>query len=1011
MSKPPTFQQVILRLQQFWADHGCLIWQPYSEKVGAGTMNPATTLRVLGPEPWNVAYVEPSYRPQDGRYGENPNRMQLFYQFQVILKPDPGNPQELYLDSLYALGIRREEHDIRFVEDNWESPVLGAWGLGWEVWLDGLEITQFTYFQQAGGFALDPVSVELTYGLERIVMFLQNARSIWEIDWDGGHTYGDVLLQPEIENCRYAFELADVERLAQMYDLYEAEALSCLDAGLVIPAHDRILRCSHAFNLLDARGAVGVTERATYFRRMRDLSRQVAQAYAEQRQRMEYPWLEPGRLVNRETGTLTSEESDQSTGLPIYQFTDTPTTFVLEVGTEELPAGDLDDALAQLHELAPALLAEARLDYQSLRVLGTPRRLLVLIEDLAPQQRPVEEFVKGPPTRVAFDAEGRPTKAAAGFARKQGVRVDELKVQEMDGGEYVVAIGREEGEPTADVLATLLPELIASLRFQKGMRWNESGVAFSRPIRWLVALLGDAIIPFEYAGISSGRTSRGPRPEGSPELTIARAEDYLGLLAQHHIVADPQERSALIAKQAAGLAQSVGGHIPDDPALLGEVANLVEWATPVLGHFEEEYLHLPADVLIAVMKKHQRYFPVVDEDGELLPYFITVRNGGGEHLDIVRSGNEEVIRARFADADFFYREDTKKPLEEFLPRLATLTFQEQLGSMLDKSRRLERLVEQLAGMLGLSDEETETARRAAHLCKADLATQMVVEHTSLQGVIGREYGLKFGEDPAVGEAIFEHYLPRFAGDAAPRTRPGLAVGLANRLDSMAGLFALGLIPTGSADPYHLRRDALGMVQNLLAHQLPFSVRQGLAEAARLLPVEVSEGALSAALEFVVERLRGMLREQGFDYDVVDGVLAARGEDPFRARQAVEELSGWVARDDWSRVLDNYARCVRITRGFEERFPLDPARFAQPAEEALYAAYQEAQSQVSPESSVDEFLTAFLPLVDVIDRYFARESGVLVMAEDQAVRENRLAQLQHIAALAEGIVDLSRLEGF
>jgi glycyl-tRNA synthetase len=498
-----------------------------------------------------------------------------------------------------------------------------------------------------------------------------------------------------------------------------------------------------------------------------------------------------------------------------------------------------------------------------------------------------------------------------------------------------------------------------------------------------VGLLGDAVIPFEYAGISSGRTSRGPRPEGSPELTVARAEDYLGLLAQHHIVADPQERSALIAKQAARLAQSVGGRIPDDPALLGEVANLVEWATPLLGRFEEEYLRLPADVLVAVMKKHQRYFPVVDEDGELLPYFVAVRNGGDEHLDIVRWGNEEVIRARFADADFFYREDTKKPLEEFLPRLATLTFQEQLGSMLDKSRRLERLVEQLAGMLGLGDEEAETACRAAHLCKADLATQMVVEFTSLQGVIGREYGLKCGEDPAVGEAIFEHYLPRFAGDASPRTQPGLVVGLANRLDSLAGLFAVGLIPTGSADPYHLRRDALGIVQNLLAHQLPFSVRQGLAAAARLLPVEVPEGALSEALEFVVERLRGTLREQGFHYDVVDGVLAAQGDDPFRAHQAVEALSRWVARDDWSRILDNYARCVRITRDFEGRFPLDPARF----------------------------LTTFLPLVDVIDRYFARESGVLVMAEDRALRENRLAQLQRIAALAEGIVDLSRLEGF
>ncbi len=356
MNQPLTFQQAILRLQDFWADHGCLIWQPYSEKVGAGTMNPATVLRVLGPEPWNVAYVEPSYRPDDGRYGENPNRMQMHTQFQVILKPDPGNPQELYLESLYALGIRREQHDIRFVEDNWASPALGAWGLGWEVWLDGLEITQFTYFQQAGGFPLDPVSVELTYGLERIVMFLQNNASVWEIDWDGIHTYGDVLLQSEIEHCRYEFELASVENLRQMYDLYEAEARRCLDARLVTPAHDYILRCSHTFNLLDARGAIGVTERATYFRRMRDLSRGVAEVYAEQRQRLEYPWLENGRLGNWETGKLGNWEIGKLGG------TDQSTTLLLEIGTEELPARDLDDALAQLEELAAARLAEARLD-------------------------------------------------------------------------------------------------------------------------------------------------------------------------------------------------------------------------------------------------------------------------------------------------------------------------------------------------------------------------------------------------------------------------------------------------------------------------------------------------------------------------------------------------------------------------------------------------------------------------------------------------------------------------
>jgi glycyl-tRNA synthetase len=1012
MNHPLSFQQAILRLQAFWADYGCLIWQPYSEKVGAGTMNPATVLRVLGPEPWKVAYVEPSYRADDGRYGDNPNRMQMHTQFQVILKPDPGNPQELYLESLYALGIRRDEHDVRFVEDKWEAPALGAWGLGWEVWLDGLEITQFTYFQQAGGMPLDPVAVELTYGLERIVMFLQNVRSVWEIDWDGTHTYGDVLLQPEIEHCRYDFELADVERLAHMYNLYEAEAQGCLAAGLLVPAYDYILRCSHTFNLLDARGAIGVTERATYFRRMRDLFRQVAQAYLEQRQRMEYPWLDKQEAggTKQDAGCRMQDARDTQHATR-NTYHDSRATFLLEIGTEELPVGDLDNALAQLRELVPPRLAEARLDYDGLRVVGTPRRLAVLVEGLAPRQRPVEEIVKGPPVRAAFDTLGQPTKAAEGFARKQGVGVGELRVQEIDGGEYVVAVRREEGKPAAEVLAGLLPDLVASLRFNQSIRWNHTNVAFSRPIRWLVALLGGVVVPFEYAGVASGRASRGSRPAGSPEFEIARAEDYLGLLARHHVVADPAERRTLIANQIAVLAHSVGGHIPDDPALLSEVANLVEQPTALLGHFEEKYLQLPADVLIAVMKKHQRYFPVITDHRSLLPYFITVRNGGDEHLDTVRHGNEEVIRARFSDADFFYRHDTARPLEAFLPRLATLTFQERLGSMLDKTHRLEQLVLQLAAMLGLSDEETEVAQRAAHLCKADLATHMVVDFTSLQGVMGREYGLRSGETPAVAEVIFEHYLPRFAGDASPRTRPGLVVGLANRLDSLAGLFAVGLTPTGSADPYHLRRDALGLVQNLIAHQVSFSVREGLAAAARLLPVEVSADALSAALAFVVERLWGSLREQGFRYDVVDAVLAARGDDPFRARQAIEALSRWMTREDWSRILDNFARCVRITREFEEHFALDPARFVHPAEEELYTAYQEARAQASPQSTVDEFFAAFLPLVDVIDRYFAKESGVMVMAEDQALRENRLAQLQHIAALADGIVDLSRLEGF
>ena len=337
MSQPLDFQSIILTLQRYWAEQGCLIWQPYYSQVGAGTMNPATYLRVLGPEPWNVGYVEPSVRPDDGRYGENPNRLQQHYQFQVILKPDPGNPQELYLHSLEALGIDPRQHDIRFVEDNWESPALGAWGLGWEVWLDGQEITQFTYFQQAGGMVLDPVSVEITYGLERIAMALQGVRHFRNLRWNGERTYGDVNLQGEQEHSKYYFEIADVERLRQMYNLFEAEAEAALKNGLVLPAHDYVLKCSHTFNILDTRGAVGVTERQALFARMRDLSRRVAEAYVEQRQELGVSLAAERHGDGQQLDS--PAESDERLPAQPEQLALLPADFLLEIGTEELPGG------------------------------------------------------------------------------------------------------------------------------------------------------------------------------------------------------------------------------------------------------------------------------------------------------------------------------------------------------------------------------------------------------------------------------------------------------------------------------------------------------------------------------------------------------------------------------------------------------------------------------------------------------------------------------------------------
>ena len=1007
---PLLFQDVIMKLHAFWAEHGCVLWQPYNIQVGAGTANPATTLRVLGPEPWRVAYVEPSVRPDDGRYGENPNRMQYYYQYQVILKPDPGNPIELYLASLEAVGLNPREHDVRFVEDNWESPALGAWGLGWEVWLDGQEITQYTYFQQAGGLDLEPVSVEITYGVERIVLALQGKDSVWEIDWLGEVTYGDIFHRSEWEHSKYYFEVADVAELSREFDFYEAESRRALAEGLILPAYDYNLKCSHTFNILDARGAVGVTERAAFFRRMASLSHAIAKAYVEQRQQMEYPLLDKAPAAWTASALRTSP---RPTPVPPAA----PADVLIEIGVEELPAGDLDDALAQLESLTPALFDDLRLDHAGVSVMGTPRRLVIHAQKVAPRQRDREQVVKGPPVNRAFDADGNPTQAAIGFARSKGVAVSALEPREMDGGRYIVAVVREAGRPATEALAERLPELVAALRFNKAMRWNASGVAFSRPIRWLLALFGDQVIPFEYAGVASGNATRGLRafdPDAlhPRALAVTDAAAYVELMANEGIVLDRAQRAEAIARQVQALAQKVGGRAPDDPALLAEVANLVERPTALLGRFDQKYLNLPDAILIAVMRKHQRYFPVMDDAGRLMPYFIAVRNGDEAHLDIVRAGNEHVIRARFADADFFYREDRKRRLEDFLPRLGTKTFQEKLGSYRDKSQRVTQLVRRIGPMLGLSADDQRAAERAAYLSKADQATHMVTEMTSLEGVMGREYARLSGEPEPVAQAIFEGYLPRSAGDQLPRTLPGIVVAIADRLDSLAGLFAVGLAPTASADPFALRRAALGLVLILLDREIDFDLRAALDATAAVQPVPVSDDVREQIVEFVAGRLYGVLRERGYPHEAVEAALAEQGRNPYRAAAGVRELVEWTRREDWADILDAYARCVRITRG-HARYDLDPAAFVEPIERALFAAYQAAAAQLTPESNVGAFLEAFAPVVPTISRFFApaAEGGVMVMHDDERIRRNRLALLQHIGDLARGRADLSKLEGF
>ncbi|MGA8118102.1 MAG: glycine--tRNA ligase subunit alpha, partial [Actinocatenispora sp.] len=510
-------QDALLTLQRYWTERGCMIVQPFNTEVGAGTMNPATILRVLGPEPWRVAYVEPSVRPDDSRYGENPNRLQTHTQFQVILKPDPGDPQEVYLGSLEALGIDIRAHDIRFVEDNWASPALGAWGLGWEVWLDGLEITQFTYFQQAGGLSVDPVSVEITYGIERILMALQGVDHFKDIAYSPGVSYGEVFGQSEYEMSRYYLDDADVATNQQLFESYASEARRMLDARLPVPAHSYVLKCSHAFNVLDSRGAISTTERARAFGRMRGLAREVAQLWADRREELEYP-----------LGTVAPLPAATPAELPTVSG---PDTVLLEIGTEELPPHEVAQQTEALRTAVTGKLAATRLGHGEISVYGTPRRLAVLVDAVSDREPDAQRVLRGPKLAAAYDKDGNPTKAAAGFARGKGVDVSALETIDVGGVEHVGLTVTEPGRPAAEVLSELFAAVVTELRADKNMRWNDPNLSFARPVRWLVALYGATPIPVAASVLSAGRTTRVRRTAAHPTIDVATASSYVDLLA------------------------------------------------------------------------------------------------------------------------------------------------------------------------------------------------------------------------------------------------------------------------------------------------------------------------------------------------------------------------------------------------------------------------------------------------------------------------------------------------
>lgn len=684
---------------------------------------------------------------------------------------------------------------------------------------------------------------------------------------------------------------------------------------------------------------------------------------------------------------------------------------LLEIGLEEIPSRFIRNAVEQLNDKLSKWLQEKRIDFASGKAYATPRRLAVLLTDVAEKGQDVSEEAKGPAKKIALDDGGNWTKAALGFARSQGVEPDQLFFKEIGGVEYVHAVKNSAGVETASVLEEALTSIIHSLSFPKNMRWGSYDLKFVRPIRWIVALYENDIVPVTLASVTSGRTTKGHRFLGT-ETQIGSPSEYVQALKDQYVFVDFEERERIILNQIEALAKEKGWNIPVKDDLLEEVLFLVEFPTVLFGTFNPDFLDIPKEVLITSMREHQRYFPVLDQSGNLLPYFVTVRNGNSTSLEQVAKGNEKVLRARLSDAKFFYEEDQKLPIETALSRLEAVVFHEELGTVGDKVRRIGKIAEALTERIGADKQTLDDVNRAAAICKFDLVTQMVYEFPELQGVMGEDYARKAGEREPVAKAVFEHYQPRFSADATPASIVGSIVSIADKIDTIAGGFSIGIVPTGSQDPYALRRQAAGIVQILLERNLPVPL-SALFEIAldvheQFHPLKRSRGEIQQDLaDFFLLRVKNVLNEKEIRYDVTDAVTASGIDDAAGVVRRAAALTKAVAEPEFKAVVESFNRVSNLAAKAASNI-VAADRFADQAEQALFTAWQSVHETFGKELAAGEEAQALQTISGLKEPITAFFEAVMVMAEDESIRNNRLALLAVIAADIKQFADFSKL---
>jgi glycyl-tRNA synthetase beta chain len=679
----------------------------------------------------------------------------------------------------------------------------------------------------------------------------------------------------------------------------------------------------------------------------------------------------------------------------------------LEIGTEEIPAGFLPKAMADMKNLITKELEQARIPFDDIKTMATPRRLLLVVTGLSAEQPDAEITAMGPARGIAFGPDGAPTKAAQGFARGQGVDVASLQIVKTEKGEYIAAVKKETGRPTAELLPAILPRLMGNIPFKKSMHWGDFDVRFARPIHWIVALFDGIVVPFSFGPIQSGDSSRGHRFMADSSFPVRDFSHYLEECRTHFVIPDPQERKEIIRREVEQAAVAAGGRLLPDEGLLEEVTYLVEYPSVVRGTFPADFLEVPKEVLITSMRSHQRYFSIADSDGKLMPGFITVNNTLTENPEVVVKGNERVLRARLSDARFFFEEDKKVPLAERVKSLNSVVYQQKLGTSFEKMERFRSIARGLAEQL--APTVTEQVCRAAWLCKADLVTGMVGEFPEVQGIMGREYALLQGEAPEVALAIAEHYLPTQAGGVLPSSPIGAIVSMADKLDSICGCFGVGLIPTGAADPYALRRAALGIIAIILNRGYRLSLTALIERSLSLLEPKLTRPKEEVAAD-VREFFRGRfvnLQSGDFPGDAVEAAVAVGYDDMVDAKARIAAVAQFKSHPDFQALAVGFKRAANIVKKGVDT-PVDPALFTDPAEGELCQAFAGVRSSVEEKVKDQAYLDALTLIATLrgpIDTFFEK---VMVMAEDEQVRTNRLALLTGIARLVGGIADFSRL---